>query len=71
MVVMLGVIVPVISLAALCVAVSMGWIFVAIGRLKRPPRWIGGTIVALGVAMMELMALIVICGKSGGLSGGF
>jgi hypothetical protein len=63
--VVLWMIVPGMSLAVLLVAISMGWMFILIGRLKRQPRWIPATMLALGVAMLELLTLVILIGRAG------
>jgi hypothetical protein len=61
---MMAVVVPGMALAVVLISVSMAWIFILIGRLKRQPRWLGGTMIADGVAMLELLALVILIGRA-------
>jgi hypothetical protein len=63
--VVLWMLVPGMSLATFLIAVSMGWMFILIGRLKRQPRWIPGTMLALGIAMLELLTLVILIERAG------
>ena len=60
-----SVLIPGMTLSATFIAISMGWIFVAIGRSKVQPRWIRATAVFITLTMLELMWLTYIAGTSG------
>jgi hypothetical protein len=51
----LSVVIPAMTVATTLVAVSMGWIFVSIGRSKRQPRWVLGTGILIAITMVELL----------------
>ncbi len=59
-----SVLIPGMTFAAMAIAVSMGWIFVSIGRYKVQPRWVAGTAVFITLTMLELMWLTYIAGTS-------
>lgn len=61
----LSFIIPAVALSAILIALSMAWIFILIGRQHRRPAMLPATIVVLGVTMVELLVIIVICGKAG------
>lgn len=61
----LAIVLPAVTVSVILVSVSMGWIFILIGRLHRKPAKLPATIVLLGVAMLALLAIIVICGRAG------
>jgi hypothetical protein len=48
-------VIPVMTVATMLVAVSMGWIFISIGRSKLQPRWVAGTAVLITITMLELL----------------
>jgi hypothetical protein len=60
-----SVIMPGMALSVIMISVSMAWIFILIGRLKRQPRWIAGTAVADVVAMLELLGLVILLSRAG------
>jgi hypothetical protein len=51
----LSVVIPMITTATRLIAVSMGWIFVSIGRSKRQPRWVLGTAILIAITMLQLL----------------
>jgi hypothetical protein len=55
MVYVLSVVIPAMTIATTLVAVSMGWIFVSIGRSKRQPRWVLGSGILIAVTMLALL----------------
>jgi hypothetical protein len=55
MVYVLSVVLPAMTTATTLIAVSMGWIFVSIGRSKRKPRWVAGTAILIAITMLELL----------------
>lgn len=55
MVYVLSVVIPAMTAATTLVAVSMGWIFVSIGRSKRQPRWVMGSGILIAVTMLALL----------------
>jgi hypothetical protein len=57
MVTALAVLIPGMTCATMLIAVSMGWIFVSIGRSKIQPRWVAGTAVLITITMLELLVL--------------
>ena len=59
-----SVLIPGMTFAAMLIAISMGWIFVSIGRYHRQPRWIAGTAVFITLTMIELAWLTYIAGTS-------
>ena len=63
--IVLWVLVPAMALAMLMVAVSMAWIFILIGRLKRQPRWMPGTVIANGIAMIEMLVIVILTTRTG------
>ncbi len=65
----LMVLVPGAALAAGLIALGLGWIFMAYGRVHRRPAAMAGTVVALGLAVVELLALILLMVHAGGTSG--
>jgi hypothetical protein len=64
MTMVLAVIVPAVVLAVVLVAVSMGWIFVLIGRLHRNPAKLPVTVAVLGITLVEVGVIIVICAQA-------
>jgi hypothetical protein len=65
MMMVLTIMVPGMSLAALMVSVSIGWIFILIGRLHRKPLWMGGIVFANLIAMLELLVLLILSSRAG------
>jgi hypothetical protein len=65
----LMVFVPGAAVAAGLIAVAMGWIFMAYGRAHRRPAAMAGAVVAMGVAVVELLTLILLMVHAGGTSG--
>jgi hypothetical protein len=59
----LSIIIPDVTIAALVLAVSLGWIFISIGRLHRQPARVLPTVIILGVTMVELFVIVVICSQ--------
>jgi hypothetical protein len=59
------VLIPGMTFAAMAIAISMGWIFVSIGRYKVRPRWNAGTAVFITITMVELLVLTYIAGTAG------
>ncbi len=53
----LAVVIPGMTISTTLIAVSMGWIFISIGRSKRQPRWVVGTGVLIAINMLVLLAL--------------
>jgi hypothetical protein len=51
----LSVVIPMITGATMLIAISMGWIFVSIGRSKRQPRWVLGTAILIAITMLQLL----------------
>jgi len=58
------VLIPGMTFAAMAIAISMGWIFVSIGRYKIRPRWNAGTAVFITITMLELLVLTYIASQS-------
>jgi hypothetical protein len=59
----LGILVPAMSIACILLFVSLGWIFLLIGRTKIRPKWVAGTGVAIVIAMLEMMTLTYLAGQ--------
>ncbi len=53
----LAVLIPGMTFATMAIAISMGWIFVALGRYKTQPRWVWGAAILMLVTMLEMLAL--------------
>ena len=64
----LSVVIPAVTVAALLLAVSLGWIFILIGRLKRQPAKLPATVVLMGITMIELLAIILVAAEAGSRS---
>jgi hypothetical protein len=60
----LGILIPAMSIACILLFVSLGWIFLLIGRTKIRPKWVGGTGAAIVIAMLELMTLTYLAGQT-------
>ena len=56
-------------LAAGLIAVAMGWMFMSFGRLHRRPAGMAGAVIAMGVAILELLTLIFLMIHAGGAAG--
>ena len=63
------VLVPGAFVAAGLIAVAMGWIFMSFGRLHRRPAGMAGAVIAMGVAILELLTLIFLMIHAGGAAG--
>jgi hypothetical protein len=61
----LAVLIPGMTLSTMMVAVSMGWIFVSIGRLKQWPRYLKATWIIIAITMLELMWLTYVADAAG------
>jgi hypothetical protein len=59
----LSIIIPDVTIATLLISISLGWIFVSIGRLHRQPARVVATVIILGVTMIELFVIVMICGQ--------
>jgi hypothetical protein len=59
-----SVIIPGMTFSATLIAVSMGWIFISLGRYKVQPRWVAGAAAFITLTMIELMALTYIIGTT-------
>jgi hypothetical protein len=57
MVTALAFLIPGMTVATMLIAVSMGWIFISLGRSKIQPRWVAGTAVLITITMLELLVL--------------
>jgi hypothetical protein len=51
---------PALAISATAVAVSMGWIFLLVGRQHRRPTRLGWTIALLALAILAMLTLILL-----------
>jgi hypothetical protein len=63
------VLVPGAFLAAGLIALAMGWIFMSFGRMHRRPAGMAGAVVAMALAILELLTLIFLMIHAGGAAG--
>jgi hypothetical protein len=61
----LAVFIPGMTFATLAIAISMGWIFVAIGRYHQQPRWVWGCGILITITMLELLVLTYLADVAG------
>ena len=64
----LSIVIPAVTLATLLLALSLGWIFILIGRLKRQPAKLPATFVLMGITMIELLGIILVAAEAGSRS---
>ena len=63
------VLVPGAFLAAGLIALAMGWMFMSFGRLHRRPAGMAGAVIAMALAILELLTLIFLMVHAGGTAG--
>jgi cytochrome bd-type quinol oxidase subunit 1 len=51
---------PGFAISATAVAISMGWIFLLVGRQHREPRWLRWAIALQSVSVLEMLGLILL-----------
>jgi hypothetical protein len=61
----LAVLIPGMTMSTMMIAVSMGWIFLSIGRLKQWPSHLKWTWIIIAITMLELLWLTVIADGAG------
>lgn len=61
----MAVLIPGMTLSTMMIAVSMGWVFVSIGRLKQWPRHLKWTWIIIGITMLELLWLTHVADAAG------
>jgi hypothetical protein len=59
-----SVVVPAMTFSAMAIAISMGWIFVSIGRHNIQPRWVKGAAAFITITMLELLILTYLVGTA-------
>ena len=63
------VLVPGAFAATALIALAMGWIFMSFGRMHRRPAGMAGAVVAMALAILELLTLIFLMIHAGGAAG--
>jgi len=63
------VLVPGASVAAGLIALAMGWIFMSFGRMHQRPAAMAGAVIAMALAIAELLTLMFLMIHAGGAAG--
>jgi hypothetical protein len=61
----LAVLIPGMVFATMAISISMGWIFIALGRYKSQPRWVYPAAGLMLITMLELLVLTYLADAAG------